>query len=154
MMDWDTYFMGIAKSVSFKSKDPSTQTGVVLVGPGHEVKTTGYNGFPRGIEDGPGPRWERPEKYMWCEHAERNAVYNAARMGIALLGTTCYMESPPCVECARALIQSGVYCVVMNKNNPFVGRDDWAESLEFATNLMVEAGMLVRWWEGSIPVTE
>lgn len=116
-MDWDTYFMEMANLVSTKSKDRSTQVGCVIVGPNHEVRTTGYNGFCRGINDDVDDRHERPEKYLWSEHAERNAIYNAARNGIRIEDCTAYTTVFPCADCARGLIQSGVVRVVTRPIN-------------------------------------
>ena len=59
-MNWDEYFFDIIKSVSKKSKDPSTQVGCLIVSPNNEIVSTGFNGFPRGVED----RYEVvPERY-------------------------------------------------------------------------------------------
>ena len=65
----------------------------------------------------------RPEKYKWIEHAERNAVYNAARMGAALAGCTAYLnwEPSPCSDCCRAFIQAGITTVV-GPNISFTGQ--------------------------------
>ena len=49
-MNWDEYFFNIAEQVKLKSKDKYTQIGVVLVGKGNEIISTGYNSFPRGID--------------------------------------------------------------------------------------------------------
>jgi dCMP deaminase len=116
-MDWDTYFMEMANLVSTKSKDRSTQVGCVIVGPNREVRTTGYNGFCRGIDDDVEERHERPEKYLWSEHAERNAIYNAARNGIRIEDCTAYTTVFPCADCARGLIQSGVVRIVTRPIN-------------------------------------
>jgi len=78
LIDWQDYFIGIANQVKLKSKDKNTQIGAVIVGEDNEVVSTGYNSFPRGIDDDVPERQERPEKYHWFEHAERNAIYNAA----------------------------------------------------------------------------
>jgi len=55
-------------------------------------------------------RWDRPAKYQYVEHAERQAIYNAAFLGVSLRGATAYLSWEPrvCVSCARAVIQSGV----------------------------------------------
>ena len=143
--DWETYFVDMARLVARKSKDDSVQVGVVIVGPSNEIRSTGYNGFPRGIDESDSTRWDRPLKYSFVEHAERNAIYNAARMGVSLLGCTAYMESPPCTDCSRALIQAGISRVVVCVNNPFSERDDWRESIKFALALLTEAGVELVW---------
>jgi dCMP deaminase len=143
--DWDSYFMAMARLVAKKSKDQSVQVGVVIVGPDHEFISSGYNGFCRGIDEDIPERWERPIKYQWVEHAERNAIYNAARTGAITKGCTAYMESPPCADCGRALIQAGIIEVVVTTQNPFRDRQDWKESIQFAMDMLAEAGVRVRW---------
>ena len=75
-MNWNKYFMSIAALVSMKSKDQKTHHGAVIVGPNNEIRSTGYNSFVRRLKDDVPERQERPEKYHWFEHAERNAIYN------------------------------------------------------------------------------
>ena len=50
-MNWTEYFLEIAEVVKLKSKDQSTQIGAVVVGEGNNVLSTGYNSFPRGLDD-------------------------------------------------------------------------------------------------------
>jgi len=114
--DWNAYYLAVCRSVALRSKDPSTQIGCVIVGPAHEIRSTGYNSFPRGINDKAPQRRERPEKYLWIEHAERNAIYNAARAGTALAGCTVYVEVTPCMDCARAIVQAGIARVIVDGN--------------------------------------
>lgn len=123
-MKWAEYMIRMAQLVSQKSKD-ETKVGCVLVGPENQVLSTGYNGFPRGVREVPEDvqgRWERPEKYKWIEHAERNAIYNAARHGISLRGATAFLnwEPSPCTDCARALIQAGITTII-GPDRPFGG---------------------------------
>jgi dCMP deaminase len=143
-MDWINYFLGIAEQVKLKSKDQSTQIGAVIVGKDKEIRSTGYNSFPRGLDDNKPERQERPIKYFYFEHAERNAIYNAARVGIPLDGSTIYLTSGlPCSDCARAIINSGikrVYCksVCTTKN-----KEKWVESQEIAHKMLEECGVEV-----------
>ena len=145
MDSWNNYFIALAKLVAQKSKDNSTKVGVVIVGPDHEIRSTGYNGFPRGIDESDSARWKRPIKYQRVEHAERNAIYNAARVGTSIHGCTMYMESPPCTECGRAVIQAGIKEIVVATQNPFNDREDWSESIQFALDMLAEAGVNVAW---------
>ena len=115
-MNWDEYFINIAEQVKLKSKDNNTQIGVVIVGKDNEIVSTGYNSFPRGIDDDVAERQEKPEKYFWFEHAERNAIYNAARIGVSTLGTTMYMTCDiSCADCARGIINAGISKIVFSK---------------------------------------
>ena len=111
---WDQYYLDICKVVGQRSKDPHTQLGCIVVGPNHEIRSTGYNSFPRGIRDDVPERLVRPTKYLWIEHAERNAICNAARAGTATEGCTIYVEIMPCMDCARAIVQAGIVEVVVS----------------------------------------
>ena len=61
-MNWVEYFYNIAEQVKEKSKDERTKIGAVIVGKNKEIVSTGYNSFPRGIDDYQKERQERPEK--------------------------------------------------------------------------------------------
>lgn len=104
---WHEFFLADAFFVSGKSKDYSTKCGCVVTTPDHDVLVRGWNDHPRGIADGEARR-TRPEKYLWTEHAERNAIYNAARLGIPLKGARIYVNRMPCPDCARAVVQAGI----------------------------------------------
>lgn len=108
--------MDIAKSISLLSKDKSTQVGALIVAEDGSALSWGYNGFPRGANDDVEERHQRPTKYLWTEHAERNAIYNASRNGIKLDGGNIFITSlVPCVDCARAIIQAGIKKVYIEK---------------------------------------
>jgi dCMP deaminase len=137
-MSWDDYFISMAELVASKSKDRSTKVGCVIVGPNHEVRSTGYNGMCRGVDDDVGERHERPEKYFWFEHAERNAIYNAARNGIPLENCTAYTTMLPCADCTRGLIQSGINRIVTKE---YEGNPLWTESYQRSSKMLCEAAV-------------
>lgn len=112
--NWDEYYLMICRMVGARSKDPNTRLGCIIVGPAKEIRSTGYNSFPRSIRDDVPERLVRPAKYLWIEHAERNAIYNAARCGTPLEGCTLYVEIMPCMDCARAIVQAGIREVVVS----------------------------------------
>jgi len=146
-MNWDEYFINIAEQVKLKSKDEKTQIGVVVVGKDNEIVSTGYNSFARGINDDISERQDRPEKYFWFEHAERNAIYNAARIGVSTLGTTMYMTcGMSCSDCARAIINSGVSKIVLRKGKGAKG-DKWDESSIRSMKMFKEAGVIVEYYD-------
>lgn len=138
-MSWDQRFIELAKHIAGWSKDPSTKVGCVVVGPDREIVTTGYNGFPRGVDDDP-KRMERPAKYLWTSHAEENAVAHAARIGVSLKGCTAFVTHCPCSRCARGLIQAGVKRVVYPKAGLGTGGMDMTE-FEVAAVMFREAGV-------------
>jgi len=122
------------------SKDPSTKVGCVIVGPDNEIRTTGYNGLVRDIDDNVPARNERPTKYLWYEHAERNAIYNSSRCGIPLKGCTAYVNWHPCADCTRALIQTGIVRVVAYETPPEL-LDRWCDHIQVSDEMMGEAGV-------------
>lgn len=142
---WDKFFVEMAEHVSTKSKDRSTKVGAVIVGTSHNVLSIGFNGFPRGVNDNVDARHERPAKYMYTEHAERNAIYNAARHGIRLEGATLYLNGGglPCDDCARAVMQSGIVAVV-SMDKPFEGKGGiWEEKERVSAEMFGEAGVKI-----------
>lgn len=146
-MNWTEYFISIAEQVKEKSKDQNTKIGAVIVGKDKEILTTGYNSFPRGLNDEISERQERPEKYFWFEHAERNAIYNAARIGVSLKESTAYITSGlPCMDCARGLIQAGVKKVVCKEHCTTKNHDKWKEHQERTLTLFSECEVEVEFY--------
>lgn len=111
---WDKRFMDLCDHISQWTEDRDFKVGAVIVGPDQEIRSTGYNGFPRGVRTDFEDRYNRSsgEKFFWFEHGERNAIYNAARIGVSTNGCTLYVNRFPCSDCARAIIQAGVSRVV------------------------------------------
>lgn len=110
MVDWNVYFMGLAKHVAIKATCPVREVGAVLVDPKtHTVLSMGYNGAPRGMEHcGQGcVEREFGENRYVCKavHAEQNAIYNAAYRGTPLQGCEVYQTCSPCLPCAQGLVQ-------------------------------------------------
>lgn len=140
---WDRRWLNMVKEVLSWSQDRSTKCGCVIVSPDNAVLAVGYNGLPRGIEYTE-ERHERPEKYYWFEHSERNAIYNAARTGTSLVGATAYVSGPPCHDCARGLCQVGIRRVVIPKYHNFLDKAKdarWGESCNRAQQMMELAGV-------------
>lgn len=139
---WDMRFLDLAHHISLWSKDPSTKVGCVVVGADREIRSTGFNGFPRGIEDSLDRLEDREQKYPLICHAEENAIMHAARIGVSLKDCTAYVTWPPCTRCARSLIQAGIVEVVYTGGDTIPER--WHEDFERSTNMMREAGLKVR----------
>jgi len=141
MDNWDRRFFGLCSLVGSWSEDKSRQIGCVIVGNANEVRALGFNGLPRGVHGNVDERHSREggEKYHWFEHAERNAIYNAARIGVAISGSRMYVSLHPCAECARAIIQAGVASVhtfARPANDGYFDR-----SFEIAKTMLFEAGV-------------
>lgn len=116
-INWDQYFMGVAKLSALRSKDPNTQVGCCIVTPNNRIASLGYNGMPMGCSDDVFP-WERKAdkhldtKYPYVVHAEINAIL----CGSSLKGCRLYVTLFPCNECAKAIIQSGIKEVIYEQN--------------------------------------
>ncbi len=139
---WDCRFLDLAAHISGWSKDPSTKVGCVVVGSDREIRSTGFNGFPRGIDDSEERLTDRERKYPLICHAEENAIMHAARIGISLKGCIAYVTWPPCTRCARSLIQAGVIEVVYPAEQEIPDR--WQDDFALSTSLLIEAGVAVR----------
>jgi len=144
MTDWDNRYMQLANHVGNWSKDRSRKVGCVIVGPMGDILAMGFNGFPRGLDDNIDERHARPAKYLWTEHAERNAIYNAGRIGVSLVGSRMYLPWFPCVDCARAIVQSGITELIAF--SPDFEDVHWGEDFNISATLLKEAGTLVRFF--------
>ena len=138
---WDRRFVDVAALISTWSKDPSTQVGCVVVGQDREIRSTGFNGFPRGIADTEERLSDRALKYPLICHAEENAIMHAARVGVSLKDCTAYVTWPPCTRCARSLVQAGVRQVVYPEGEV---PERWQEDFQMSISLLKEAGIVVR----------
>ena len=139
---WDLRFIGLAQHISTWSKDPSTKVGCVVVGEDREIRSTGFNGFPRGINDDEDRLMDREKKYPLICHAEENAIMHAARIGVSLKDSTAYVTWPPCSRCARSLIQAGIKEIVYPETGKIPER--WIEDFTISDNMLNEAGVAVR----------
>ena len=151
-MKWDTHFLRVALLNADMSKDPNTQVGSVIVGPCREIRSAGFNGFPRGIADTAARLADRDLKLRLIVHAEMNAILNAARVGISTKGCTLYLAAtdntglvwggPPCTRCVVEMIQAGISEVVSYPEKAVPSR--WHVDLAFARMLLDEAGVIYR----------
>lgn len=138
---WNVRFLRLAQHISTWSKDPSTKVGCVVVGPDREVRSTGFNGFPRGIEDTLSRLDDREQKYPLICHAEENAIMHAARIGISLKGCRAFVTWPPCTRCARSLIQAGVEEVLYPAGQEIPER--WEKDFNLSNLMFAESGVRV-----------
>jgi dCMP deaminase len=140
--NWDSRFLQLALHIAQWSKDPSTQVGCVVVGPDREIRSTGFNGFPRGIDDSAERLNDRERKYPLVCHAEENAIMHAARIGVSLKGCVAYVTWPPCTRCARSLIQAGIAEIAYPAGLEIPER--WREDFAISSQMLGEAGLRVR----------
>lgn len=98
----------LARTIAEQSPDSQTKVGSIII---HSktgaVLGSGFNGFVRGGPDQSLPT-SRPEKYDYIIHAETNLLYNCARHGVSTDECFVYCTLSPCINCLRALYQSGI----------------------------------------------
>ena len=135
---WHGRFLELSQVIAGWSKDPSRGVGCVIVSPDKQIVSTGFNGLPRGVEDRP-DRLERPVKYDLVVHAEMNAIIQCARNGISPIGCLLYSSFFPCVNCAIAIVQSGIRHVITYE--PEATDEHWANSITKSRNVFTEAGV-------------
>lgn len=139
-MKWDRRFLELAFSVANWSKDPSTTVGAVLVDEQNNVRTLGYNGFPRGIHDSDERLHSRELKYGLTVHAEQNVISTCSQLGINTKNCTLVCTHLPCTTCAGSIIQAGIKKVVVQEPDvDFLSR--WKDSVELSKEMFNEAGV-------------
>lgn len=134
-----------------KSDDQHTQNGAVLARP-EAIVITAANAIPVGV-DRRRQRLERPEKYTFIEHAERAVIYKAAASGFPVGGSTLYCLWFACPDCARAIIQAGVYEVVGHVKPRAETPSRWLQAVNDGEQMLREAGVGMRWLADPLGVT-
>lgn len=127
----------LVRAMEARSTDPDTQVGCVITNREGHILMTGANHHTAGNQPTE-ENSQRPEKYDWIEHAERNAIFAAARQGVALNGSVMYLPGFPCVECARAIAQSGVSLLFHGSTE---GWDEERYKFSKARKIMEQAGV-------------
>lgn len=128
---------------ALNSPDESSKTGSLLFDTTHQkILGKAHNQLPRRIHASP-DRMVRPNKYKYTEHAERNLIYMAAREGVSTKGKTMVAPWACCVDCGRAIIQSGVSRLVVHEQAMRRTPGRWWEELELAHSMLQEAGVEV-----------
>lgn len=138
--NWDKRFAEVAQLVATWSKDPSTKVGCIIVNEKRRIIATGYNGFPKGVDDNTQRLNDRPTKYLMVQHAETNALLNATA---ETTGATAYITHFPCANCAGALIQAGIKHIITVEPNEALAQR-FSDSFDAAKTMMLEAGVVVQ----------
>ena len=137
--DWNLRFMKLADYIAQWSKDRGAKVGAVIV-MDKEVVSMGYNGFPRNCDDEVEKRFERPLKYEWTLHAEQNAIINAARRGISIMGASMYLNWFPCSLCAGMIVNAGIKKLYCDKEPDFTNAT-FGEGFKIAIEKLAEGGV-------------
>jgi dCMP deaminase len=137
---WNERFMQMAITTASWSKDPKRKVGCVIVNQDKIILSTGFNGFPRGVRDD-ARLIDRDIKLLMIVHAEANAIASAARQGHSLIGSTMYVNSEICSQCAALAIQAGIIHIVMKKVDRCTS---WRMSHDIAKEMLSDIGVT---WE-------
>ncbi|MBY6066212.1 dCMP deaminase [Leisingera aquaemixtae] len=145
----DLKFLRLSDEARQQSHDPHRQVGAVIVDDRGTVLSVGANSPPTALQLSSSasflaitddPSW----KYFMLEHAERNAIYDAQRRGVSLVGATMYCTLFPCADCARAIVASGITRLVAPSGHGASNRDDkWSDHYRFARKILDAAGVIL-----------
>lgn len=140
-MKYTGYMNAAREFASQHSDDEQCQVGAVLVSPSGDC-VFGTNRLPRLVRRRP-ERIDPKVKGLFLEHAERDAIFAAARLALPVSSWTLYSTKPLCADCARAALQAGVKHVVA----PAVTKKDlegkWGQSMLAARDMLHEAGVFL-----------
>jgi dCMP deaminase len=136
------------------SPDPSTQVGCVIVHPTMGVIAGAFNDIPKGLQHTQNRLNDSFEKNIYMEHAERNALYRCCHSVLSTIGCHVYVTLPPCVDCARGLIQAGITQVVAHREMLDIYAPDTEmpkrASIEQGWQMLCEAGIKCALWSGVV----
>ena len=143
-MQWDEYFIGQLVGIAAKSDDPSSKFGALISDEHNVIVSTGYNGTPRFTDI---EFKDRATKYLFTVHAEMNSICNAALTGRSTNQCHLYLIRPPCLDCAKHIIQAGITQVICAEHHPHYPDSQerpWTWYLQDAVSLLMSAGTHVR----------
>lgn len=136
-VDYDTYFLDIAKVVAKRSTCLRVPDGVgAVIVKDKQILTTGYAGSIRGASHCIDAGCLIDEKTGGCirtVHAEVNAILQAAQHGVSIKGATVYTTMSPCWDCFKALANGGIERIVYSVEYRIVERQRG-----FAANLGIK----------------
>src|SRR5450631_4673222 len=130
--------MDLAAGAASRSSNKVRKVGAVILACDGAEPILACNTFPEGIADLDW-RHEGDGRLVWMEHAERNAIFAAAKLGRALKGATIASTFFPCIDCARAIVQTGITRLV----SPEPALDDpvWGPSFPRSRIILEEGGV-------------
>lgn len=132
-----------AYSFALDSPDPSTQNAAIVYNKDGQMISIGVNKFTKGVEITE-DILERPKKYSFIEHAERNAIYGVLSSideDVTIDPGPHVMVAPwaACADCARAIVQSGIQVLVRHKRDD--GTNRWNQSIEWGDQILKAGGV-------------
>lgn len=120
------------------SPNPVRKVGAILQPADQGPAIARCNTYPRGVGNNP-QRLLGDGRLIWMEHAERNAIFAAARAGRSTEGATLVSTYFPCTDCARAIVQAGVRRLLTLAPDP--ADPVWGASFGPSETMLREAGV-------------
>ena len=145
----DRYYLDIAREVASRSTCFRRTIGAIIVRD-DQIISTGYAGAPRKTRDSLEHGYclrdklgiPHGQRYELCRsvHAEQNAIINAARAGVSLLGGDMFIfgsrpdtggpiDAFPCFICKKMILNCGlnrIVCSTADGGAKVFRADDWA----------------------------
>lgn len=141
--------MEMAKSIRSESDDPkakfvkSSGVGAVIT-LNNNVLVAVANGFPPKLRESVAlDDQNSPDRYVFLEHAERRAIFEGFLRGESFQGGTMYCTRFPCIDCARAIVYSGIERFVVGQG--FGAEERWLESQRSALRILRLGNITVRY---------
>jgi dCMP deaminase len=134
----------LAITTARRSPGRPRKVGAVLALADGATTVAACNDFPAGVHD-LDARHADPERLLWIEHAERNAIFAAARRGLGTAGATLIATFHPCAECARAIVQAGI--TTLHTLAPDYADPLWGAGFHCARAILEEGGVRVVYLE-------
>lgn len=122
--DLDEFYLKMSFLLSERSTCLRRKVGAVIVRD-KEILSAGFNGSPCGSQHCSIHSCERIKNNLpsgdysspcMATHAEMNAIINAAKNGVCINGATLYVTTQPCIECAKAIANSGIKKIVYSES--------------------------------------
>jgi dCMP deaminase len=130
--------MDLAKAAAKSSPNKVRQVGAVIEFTDGGKPISACNTFPEGVADMDW-RHEGDGRFVWMEHAERNAIYAAAKLGRSLAGASITTTFFPCIDCARAIVQTGIR--MLTTSEPPLDDPVWGAAFPRSRIILEEGGV-------------
>jgi dCMP deaminase len=136
-------YIDICDSLTELTDDEKKGVSAVIV-KNDNIISYGVNKLPNGAKKTKS-RCEPPLKGHWIQHAERNAIFKAAKDGVSVDGGEMYCSYFPCSDCARAIIESGIKKIYSPR--PDLSHHKWGEIWEISMKMLIECGVTFEFYE-------
>jgi dCMP deaminase len=145
-ISWDELWFNMAHLVAMRAKCSRDRVGTVVVSADNVLLSTGYNGAPAGFyTEGWCNEWcpaaiSGDREHCPSVHSEVNALLRTPKP--LANGTTMYITSASCLNCAKFIAASGVQRVIMR-----VKQSDYHRDPDTSIAFLKECGVEVVVWK-------